>query len=541
MTATRFCVGIAALAAAMSAVTGVEAQEQQQEAQAAPRAECGPGSQPETDLQGRVTAADYELGHDFSCNVEVLGHIGAAGGFKVFRYVDEQDQECAFYDSTLLFPTDVFDNLNAGQEPGGVFVLDMSDPKNPTHVTALVTPAMLSPHESLVLNEKRGLLAAVMGNPTTYPGIIDLYDVTQDCLHPTLLSSTPIGLLGHESGFAPDGNTLYVSSLITGNVTAVDVTNPLLPVPFWTGEYSSHGVSVSDDGNRVYFSSLHVDGSAFTNLGLDPGLVILDATDIQNRVIPPQPTVVSKFRWEPRSTPQIAIPVTFGGVPHLIEVDEFAGVGIPDASSLPGAARIIDISDDKEPAQISDIRLEVHQAANRGPERAGGDPGANSSIGGYAGHYCSVPTSTDPDILACSFILSGLRVFDITDPEAPREIAYFNPIQGGQAFSMSAPAFVPERSEIWFTDGNKGFYAVRLTNDVWGDTTEGSTESAPEASPAAPQESATETASSQPGLPSTGAGRGSGGSGLPLAATGGSIAVGLAALAAAAGLVLRRS
>ncbi len=30
-----------------------------------------------------------------------------------------------------------------------------------------------------------------------------------------------------------------------------------------------------------------------------------------------------------------------------------------------------------------------------------------------------------------------------------------------------APAFVPERNEIWYTDANYGFYALRVTNGVW--------------------------------------------------------------------------
>ena len=32
---------------------------------------------------------------------------------------------------------------------------------------------------------------------------------------------------------------------------------------------------------------------------------------------------------------------------------------------------------------------------------------------------------------------------------------------------MSSPSFVPERGEIWYSDGFQGFFAVRLTNDVW--------------------------------------------------------------------------
>src|SRR5205085_1328786 len=40
---------------------------------------------------------------------------------------------------------------------------------------------------------------------------------------------------------------------------------------------------------------------------------------------------------------------------------------------------------------------------------------------------------------------------------------------GNQAsdFTMSQPAFVPERHEVWFSDGTSGFYALRVNQDVW--------------------------------------------------------------------------
>ena len=41
------------------------------------------------------------------------------------------------------------------------------------------------------------------------------------------------------------------------------------------------------------------------------------------------------------------------------------------------------------------------------------DPGAASGTQGYAGHYCSLPTRTDPTVVCCSMIASGLRLFDI--------------------------------------------------------------------------------------------------------------------------------
>jgi hypothetical protein len=76
--------------------------------------------------------------------------------------------------------------------------------------------------------------------------------------------------------------------------------------------------------------------------------------------------------------------------------------------------------------------------------------------------------------VACSFIASGLRVFDIRNPEKPREIAYFTtPLTRSSTagtpsnYAMSGPAFAPERGEIWYSDGNSGFYALRVAKGVW--------------------------------------------------------------------------
>ena len=82
------------------------------------------------------------------------------------------------------------------------------------------------------------------------------------------------------------------------------------------------------------------------------------------------------------------------------------------------------ISDETKPRVVSNIRLEVHMPENRaGSQRH--DPGASEARKGYAAHYCSVPQREDPGIVACSFILSGLRLFDISDegtPDAPQKV-----------------------------------------------------------------------------------------------------------------------
>jgi hypothetical protein len=38
-------------------------------------------------------------------------------------------------------------------------------------------------------------------------------------------------------------------------------------------------------------------------------------------------------------------------------------------------------------------------------------------------------------------------------------------------WAMSQPAFVPERGEIWYSDGTSGFYALKVDADVWPSST----------------------------------------------------------------------
>src|SRR4051794_26746704 len=430
--------------------------------EATPKANCGPGSNPETSAQGRVPAADVASGRaqkGYTCNLAELSHFGDRGGYKVHRYVDGAGHECAYYDSTLLFPTNVATN---GTNLTGVYVLDMKDPAHPVKTDNLLTPAMQSPHESLNINVKRGLLVADMGFPTFNPGFVDIYDISQDCRHPVLKSSSPLGILGHESGFSPDGNTFWVSSTGGSTLTALDITDPTSPQILWVRRGGSpHGERVSADGNRLYIADTQ------------SGLQILDVSDIQARKPNAEGREISHLDWPDMSIPQVPIPVTIKGHPYLVEIDEFAkGTKSDDPESPVGAARIIDIGDDTKPVVVSNIRLEVNTPKARTGDQMN-DPEATSALQGYAGHYCAVPQENEPGIVACSFILSGLRVFDIRDPKHPKEIAYFNkPTNagvGGQpsTFAMSAPTFVPERSEIWWLDGNSGFYALRFTNGVW--------------------------------------------------------------------------
>jgi hypothetical protein len=290
-----------------------------------------------------------------------------------------------------------------------------------------------------------------------------IYDAHDDCRHPVLDASGPYARFGHESGFSADGNTFYATSTALQAITAIDVSDPKHPRDIWQGNVYSHGMSLSDDGNRAYIADPHSQ------------LLILDTSQIQARKPDPHATEISRLTWKAASIPQNAIPFNENGHPYLLETDEYNQRtlnpnGDPD---MVGAARIIDISDETKPFVAGNLRLAVNQPAEH--KAASGDPGASSPVQGYAAHYCNVPYEDNPKIVACGFIASGLRVFDISDIQHPVEIGYYvvppQPrFQNGETasdFVMSKPAFVPERREIWFSDGPTGFYVVRVDKSVW--------------------------------------------------------------------------
>ncbi|MCA1721409.1 MAG: hypothetical protein LC779_10045 [Actinobacteria bacterium] len=292
--------------------------------------------------------------------------------------------------------------------------------------------------------------------------------------------------------------------------------------------FDTHSLSISDDGNRAYLAA----GAGFprNEIGLPAevsGLRILDVSDIQKRALNPQVKTISTLTWPEVTIPQAELPITIGGHPYLVDIDEFATNdqgGIQGNGPRVGAARIIDIADEKKPRIVSNMRLAVNQPAVRASLL--GDPGTTGSLAstsGYAGHYCAVPQRKDPGIVACSFLASGLRVFDIRDPLKPKEIAYFVapvPPGSGPNGAYSSATFVPERNEIWYSDGGRGFYALRVTNGVWNKG------AAPVAKPPVAKPPTRPAPAPAPGR---------------LPATGLELPVALAALLLGAGLLVRRT
>src|SRR5277367_5560731 len=483
-----------------------------------PKATCGQRDHPETALQGQVPAYLRAMGFQgFNCNLELVGQVRSDGAnwqsdeFREHRD-DRRDHTCAYHGTAYATAT----GPSTGRTQIGVPVIDMTNPSAPVPTSYLTSISMLDPWESLKVNTPRELLAADnahnggggQGGPE-----VDVYDLSVDCRFPQLLASRAVGTgtdggmvspifpNGHEGAFAPDGLTYYRGDLANGTYHAIDMSDPTRPKEIAFYDIStalsplsvlSHGLSVSDDGNRAYFAVL-----GFVSTGYDPttpasnGFAVLDTSEVQARKPNAQIKLISSFLYKDGSVSQHTIPVKIKGKPYIIQVDEGGSGGFNTAGwqsactagvPLFPMARIVDIGNEKKPAQVSRLLLEMNNPANCEevlPDIVG------LSIFTYGSHYCSVDNRDNATTLACDEFNSGIRVFDIRDPVRPKEIAYYNPAgattaspgsnhvtfaqwkAGGPDWCSAQLHLDAEKGTIWTTCQDNGLLSLKFTNGVW--------------------------------------------------------------------------
>ncbi|WP_234711944.1 LVIVD repeat-containing protein [Mycolicibacterium setense] len=362
-------------------------------------ATCRPNDRIETGLQGEVTTEDRRSGRStqgYNCNIDLVGQLQGQGA----SFVSASYKNCAYIASTR----------NNGL---GVRVIDVSDPAHPKLTAILNDAAMFDgTWESLKVHAGRGLLAGTGAGFGLGVGYIALYDIAGDCAHPRLLNtergSLPgmrIPMLTHEGNFSPDGNTYWATGQLWAS--AVDVSDPSSPNVVWSAPagFAAHGVDFTPDGDTLFMSTIN-------------GINVLDSTAVQDRaaagtmhqLLPMR----SDVHWADGLANQHSIYVTYHGVPHLFNVQEAGSGGV----------RLFDASDLSNLTLRNNIKLEIDLPTHQ--DRAF-TSASNNGFFSYDPHYCSVDRRDDPQALACGWQQSGVRVFDVRNPDDIPEIAYYNP------------------------------------------------------------------------------------------------------------------
>jgi hypothetical protein len=474
----RYAIGVGVLAAMV--IAGGCAQQEQAPPPAA-ESVLEPG------LQGQVPKADQDSGRStrpYMWNMRLVGQqdIQNRGENGNLGWIGDCAYVAAYFGGT--------DPLM------GMAVVDASNPKNPELVKLM--PGTPGTRESQVEAHEGRKFVVVMpfrhaktpyGDPPG-PTQLQIYDASADCKNPIRVGTYDFPFTTHEHRISADGLTIYATVTSATNpqakpqpgaqpdgpaLSAIDVTDLKNPKLLGTWDLSDeagmpksgmHDLDVNDAGTRAYTNTWwNIDGVRHQ------GLTILDTTEIQERRPNPKMRRISSFNWGPPENFGIthsAEFVTIHGRQYIIALDETMGV---NAVAPWGWGRIIDVTEEKYPLQISTITLaasEVQHAAETNPDKAY-----------YGAHYLGVDDRKNASLAFFSWYSSGLRVWDIRDPYLPQEIGYYIPgakTDTKLAVSSSYPnnkvdyvySFIryrPETGHIWFNSLFNGFMIAELVDN----------------------------------------------------------------------------
>jgi hypothetical protein len=430
-------------------------------------------------LQGQVPLEDQESGRSlrpYADNMRLVGQndINNRGMNGNLGWMDD----CAYVSAYF----------GADHPLAGLATLDVSNPRRPELVE--IQPGTPGTRESQVeANEARRMVIVMPFEANTIfgdsggPNQLQIYKADEDdCRQLTRVGTYEFGDTSiHEHRISEDGNTVYaVQNGVDQEGDAVqvidvsDMANPTLLTTWdWTHEgglqrNASHDLDLNADGTRGYFSARFRDEAGVRN-----GLWIIDTSEVAERRPNPTLHLISQFNYGPPESFTNAHTAQLAHIQdrtYIITMDEtFNTVGCPW-----GWARIIDVTNERYPLQISTIRLDVQM-------RRHCDVSTRDNAM-YSSHYIGVDDVNDTSMVFMTWYSSGLRVFDIRDPYDPVEIGSYIP--GAKTdtefvdtsmtrfgnnrvpYAYSFVRYRPETGHIWFTDVYNGLVIVELKRNT---------------------------------------------------------------------------
>ncbi len=333
--------------------------------------------------------------------------------------------------------------------PHGTTLVDVGDPAAPRRLATLEVPPGTHSHK---VRAARGLMLVNREAQPAHPvaegvaGGLLIYDVSSPD-RPREITFWRCGGAGVHR-FTFDGRYAYISPELdgyVGNIVMIlDLAEPSQPrevgrwwmpgqwvgggeTPSWPGRHHRchHPIRL---GDRLYVSYWH------------GGFVILDIEDMA------RPRLVSGLDWSPPFiTPtHTALPVPFPlhGRRVLLVADEDVAKLAPGPPSF---LWLVDISDERRPVPFASFQV------------AGVDGRPQPEFTGCH-QPCERITGTE---IPVAWFAHGLRVVDIADPHAPREVAHFLPaVPEGSSRVCSNDVWVDERGLIYLIDRGRGLHIL---------------------------------------------------------------------------------
>ena len=367
----------------------------------------------------------------------------------------------------------------------GWSILDVTEPSNPKLMKFVPGPGGT---ETVKVQVADGIMITNLqkwihfpGRPTDLPYEEGLYiwDV-KDPVNPKRLGHWKTGMSdGTHRNYYNGGRYVHLAAAapgFSGNIYRIlDIADPTRPVEvgrWWLPEqWAAGGGKVTKPSFSLHGPPYPKGDRAYLSYG-DAGIVIVDISDIalpklvgHLDVYPPLGSPIACHTVLPLTRRDLAIMSSEGIGPDIAE--HVFGVKKPNPLNFAG---IVDVSDEKNPTLISIFPV---------PEPPPGSPYKNfHEKGGWFGPHNWHEPHNHPDLedrddrVYLTYFNAGVRVYDISDPYLPREIAYYIPPNPKKRLGMlplgdlvvsSEDILVDKRGYVYVTDKNLGLHILRCT------------------------------------------------------------------------------
>jgi hypothetical protein len=377
----------------------------------------------------------------------------------------------------------------------GWTIMDVTDPTVPTFIKFIPEPGGKPATSTLKVQVADGIMITQLQlslqslkerrpNDPCDEGI-RIWDV-KDPENPKHLAYWKTGgghWIGTHRNYYDGGRYVHLSATcsgFTGHIyRIIDIIDPTHPVEagrWWIPEQFAAG-GAKYAGPMLTHPSLQLHGPypkgnrAYLAY-CDAGLVILDISDIS------LPKFVGQLKTKPPLGAFIALHSAIPLAKRKLVIISSEGIGMESYMKATGSkgvlplgfGGIVDISDETNPTLISIFPV---------PEPPPGAPYKNfhEKPGWFGLHNWHEPHNhpylEDRDDRAyLAYFNAGVRVYDISDPLLPREIAYYIPPdpkkrltsgRGDKLAVASEDVLVDKRGYIFVTDSNMGLHVLRCT------------------------------------------------------------------------------
>ena len=319
-----------------------------------------------------------------------------------------------------------------------ISVVDVSDPRNPRVVKQIPAPPGIRCLKLQVADDLLIVSREQFGTEPVRTGMA-IYELSNPA------DPRPVGFFETQGGgphwmFFVGGRHVYVTARLEGYthrialiVDIADPSNPREVSRWWIpGMWTAGGEKPWwDPALNFNIHACYVHGDRMYMAMFDNGLGILDISDKEN------PYLVSQLQWLNGRWAHTVLPLPDR---NLLVVSEESTE--TDCMEYPRYIRVIDIRDEQNPRILSRFPTPPGDFRNRGLRFGSHDIHVN-----YPG------STVDDRLIYATFYNAGLRVVDISDPVAPKEVAYYVPkAPSTQKAIQTNQVFVDARGLIYLSD-----------------------------------------------------------------------------------------